>query len=129
MVNQCKKGFRMKDGKCKKSKSKLTIFLSIGIILALVIGIFVGNLFFSKTKIISVPADSGEFCFNKDPTFSSANDVSVLPSDWTLFVVGKDVSPIDSQLCLNVNPEKSECHIVDICPNCVTSKISCVCKD
>ena len=50
MVDQCKKGFKMKDGKCTRKRSKAVIFLSIGIVLALIIGIFVGNFIFQTDR-------------------------------------------------------------------------------
>jgi len=105
---------------------KTWIWITIGVIVALIVGGVIGAMAFPKT--INVPTDSGEFCYDTDQLYYIANSVKTLPSDWEIFVVGQDVQNIGSQLCLNVNQDKSKCAIVDICPNCVTNKISCICQ-
>ncbi len=66
MVKQCSSGMKLKEGRCVRKRSKVVIFLSIGIVLALIIGVVVGAMVFPRTKIVNVPTDSGDFCFSTD---------------------------------------------------------------
>ena len=105
----------------------ITIGIIVGVIALLVIGGVIGANLFPK-KIVTT-TDSGKYCYDKDMTLYSANSVTKLPSDWEYYVVGLDVLPLSSQLCLNVNPGKSYCVFNDVCPNCAINKISCVCRN
>jgi hypothetical protein len=116
----------------KKNKFLMKLSHSIFLIfLALVLGLLAGALFFSRVETrTDVCQDSGgDFCYSEDMNYYVANPVTDLPSDWDYYVVGKDVDYLNSQLCLNVNRDKSDCLMIDVCPNCATDKISCVCRE
>ena len=95
--------------------------MSLGVISALivafVIGIAGGAILFPKHITKYVSNDDGNFCYDKDMELYGANNLNYIPEG--IFGMYD---------CMAINLEYEECYIAEVCPDCVTNKVACVCR-
>ena len=99
--------------------SNTILQLAVGLIIG---AIFLGGFFHSQSiwedKYNALYMEySSKYCYNTEQLYYSANSLNYIPS-----------GNFGSQDCMNANPGYSECYVTEVCPNCVSNKIACVCK-
>ena len=104
----------------KNKKNKILNISNLLMVILFIFGIFIGSSMFPTTKIVTVSASNGDYCYNTDKELYVGNSVNYLPTNW-------QTKGISHTLCNDVNPSFSSCVIGGVNPSYATNKITCLC--